>query len=170
MKKTSTFLILCAYLLGLITAAETLQKPEFIGSPLDWATGYFQASRGDGTHLARIELDLNHDGRDELFLGWAAARGRNGMPFLVFQRSDAGYLFLGELFFRQNLVGFKVLPLSDDNEIRFAQYWAHGGCEGTISIYTHDGNGFTIVDSEAICAGDSGTERGNRRFREVFGD
>lgn len=115
-------------------------------------------------------MDLNHDGTAELFFGWNAAGGRNGMPFLVFQKSENGYLFMGELFMRKDLIGFKVLPLSEGGNIRIAQYWAHGGCEGTVSISIHDGTIFRSTKSEKICTGDNGTEAGNLRFREIFGD
>ena len=154
----------------LAASAEILQKPASIKSPVDWALGYFLVSHGEGTHIARTRLDLDHDGIDELFLGWLAARGRNGMPFLVFRKADAGYEFMGELFARQDLSGLKVLPLTENNQIRFAQFWAHGGCDGTIAISTHDGTRFSVVESEKICAGDAGTEQGNQRYREIFGD
>ena len=151
-------------------SAEILEKPALIDSPIDWSLGYFLISRGEGSHIARTQIDLDHDGVDELFLGWTAARGRNGMPFLVFRKSNTGYIFLGELFLREDFWGFKVLPLAEDNKLRFAQYWANSGCEGTIAISTHDGARFNVVKSEKICAGDAGTEQGNSRFREVFGD
>ena len=149
---------------------EIVEKPATIQSPTDWALGYFHAIEGGESQLARLQIDLDHDGADELFLGWNALRGRNGLPFVVFKRSATGYRFLGPLFFRENLMGFRVLPLAKDGSLRFAQYGAHGGCEGTISIYTHDGTRFTLVESEEICSGDGGTEQGNRRMREVFPD
>lgn len=151
-------------------SAEIIEKPALIIAPMDWALGYFQSSHGEGSHITKTQIDLNHDGVDELFLGWNAAGGRNGMPFLVFRKSETGYLFLGDLFMRGDFRGFKVLPLSEDGRLRFAQYWAHGGCEGTIAISTHDGTMFSVVKSEKICAGDSGTEQGNMRFKEVFGE
>ena len=153
-----------------VHSTEVIEKPALISSPMDWALGYFQKSYGEGSHITRTQIDLNHDGIAELLLGWNAARGRNGMPFLVFQKSEAGYLFLGELFLRADLRGFKVLPLSRDGKLNFAQYWAHGGCEVTIAFSTHDGTRFNVVKSEKICAGDSGTEQGNKRLKEVFGD
>lgn len=173
MIKYFSTVILCSLTItwgSVIYSAERLEKPDFIKSPLDWALGYFLISRGEGSQIARTSADLDHDEIDELFLGWPAAGGRNGMPFIVFKKIDGGYKFLGELFFRENFVGFKVLPLSDNGKIRFAQYWAHGGCEGTIQIFTHDGMRFSVVSSEKICAGDGGTEEGNMRFREVFDD
>ena len=173
MLNLARYSILIALLLGwgsVAVSAEILEKPALIKSPMDWALGYFLISHGDSTHIARTWLDLNHDGIDELLLGWPASRGRNGMPFLVFQKSDDGYAFLGEIFARQDFTGFKVLPLSENNQIRFAQYWAHGGCEGTIAITEHNGTRFSVVKSEQICAGDGGTDEGNKRFREVFGD
>ena len=151
-------------------SAEILEKPALIESPVDWALGYFLISHGDSTHIARSQLDLDHDGVDELFLGWPAAGGRNGMPFVVFRQSNSGYLFLGELFARKDLRLFKVLPLSENNQIRFAQYWAHGGCEGTIAISTHDGARFKVVSTEKVCAGDAGTDEDNKRLKEVFGE
>ena len=151
-------------------SVEIIEKPATIQSPTDWALGYFHSIEPGESQLARLQIDLDHDGAGELFLGWTALRGRNGIPFVVFKRSTTGYRFLGNLFFRENLTGFRVLPLSEDGSLRFAQYGAHGGCEGTISIYTHDGTRFTILESETICSGDSGTEQGNRRMREVFPD
>ena len=136
-------------------SAEVTEKPASIDSPVDWALGYFQKSFGEGTHITRMQIDLDHDGTDELFIGWNAARGRNGMPFLVFQKYESGYLFLGELFMRADLRGFKVLPRTTDGKINFAQYWAHGGCEGTIAFSTHDGTRFQTLKSEKVCAGDS---------------
>ena len=140
--------------------AETLEKPDVIESPIDWALGYFLISQGDGSHIVRTQLDLDNDGVAELFLGWPSVRGRNGMPFVVFKKSGRGYSFLGELFVREDFRGLKVLPPADNDQLRFAQYWAHGGCEGTIQIFTHDGVRFKAVESE----------QGNMRLREIFGE
>lgn len=140
-----------------------------IQSPVDWAEGFFYERWGGCSEMLQAELDIDHDGVAELFIGGTKWSGTNGIPWAVFRRVADGYEFLGPSFIRRDFSFFKVLPLADDGAIRLARYWHVSGQEGFIEIIGHDGEGFVTISRETVYGGDSGNEADRRKLDELFG-
>ena len=130
-----------------IGSAEPACPPDPIGSPTDWARGYFAASWGESILLIQRELDLDLDGEPELLLGNAHGQSKNGMPFAVFQRKSEGYRYLGELWCQRDFSNLRVLPPAGDGSIRLAQLWHMSAEEVGIAILGRDGTHFLPIES-----------------------
>ncbi len=140
---------------------------DVIRAPMDWAAGYFSASRGNDLRLVRRELDLDHDKKPELLIGFVPGQSQNGIPFVIFQRLDDGYRYLGELFFHRDLSNIKVLPLGEDGGIRIAQLWHRTAEETGLGILTHNGSRFVTVESRTLRP--RRNEADKRTLEEIFG-
>lgn len=116
----------------------------------------------------RFELDLDHDGTPEVFLTSTRLHGTGGGPHLVFQRRGDEFRYAGQLPGRRHTI--RVLPVGPDGHARVRTWWSGGAGYGIATLWKWDGRGFTQLSSEDIQAGDSGTEEGNRRFEELFGE
>ncbi len=146
---------------------------ETIQCPIDWARGLFRERYGDSppeyAEVSLFELDIDHDAKDELFVGYSRARGQIGIPWAVFERQPNGYRYLGELWFRETLSNFAILPLAPDGGMRIALLWHISASEASLSIVGHDGSDFVGISGGIVHAGDSGTAEDRRKVDEIFG-
>lgn len=64
---------------------------------------------GESQGLTRFFLDLDGDGKDELFVGAKSLLGKGGGLFSIFKETDNGYVPLGDVFVHPG--AFELLPI-----------------------------------------------------------
>jgi hypothetical protein len=137
---------------------------------LEWAADNLRGWRSvflEGGTAKSHEVDIDHDGRPELFVWSRGSMGMAGGAYLVFRFDDRGYRFIGDLASGP----YRPLPLGTDGRPRIATYWRHNAEEGSILIYANDGRKFVCLSGEVVFSRDDGSEEPDeRRFRELFGD
>jgi hypothetical protein len=138
-----------------------------IDNPIQWAADNFADAPGaDVAHMRTHELDLDHDGVNELLVWSRAMMGQAGGPYLAFRRGGDRYRYIGEL----GAGLYKVLPSGKGGRMRVAVYWRISAGEGILAILTNDGSRFIDLSTEKLRFPDGEEDsRASRRFRQVFG-
>lgn len=147
--------------------AATQPTVHVIADPQSYAAEVIEKNLGQAGKLDTSYDDLDGDGVPELFIIATDWTGNGGAPQLVFRKTPAGYVLLGELFMHPK--GYRVLPPNAQGEIRLVVYERLGGSEGNILWMVQRNEQFVIEKSERVTPGDSGTAEGRQRLAEVFG-
>ncbi len=105
--------------------------------------------------------DLDCDGRDDVLVEIAFARGTTGdRSFLAFSRTDRGYRYLGET--------WRILrTFSYPEGCYLVQHGSAGGGETVVSLQRVTSDGFSEVGRIVLRAGDGGEEHDRLVFERL---
>ncbi len=112
--------------------------------------------------LHEFAMDIDHDGKPELFLGSQSERRGGVGPYHVFRGGENGYRQVGTVTIRPKF--FKVLPLGTDGRPRVVRYLRSPKGDGVLDTLTLDETGFKIVSGEHLAMVAPGAER----IRDMF--
>lgn len=113
------------------------------------------------------EMDLDHDGINELFVDHPRTLGNAGLNHTIYRRQGDRYQRVGTLFFHP--LAIKVLAPTDEHPIRLIRYWRTNASEGSLDTIGYENGEFIVLSKETIYPGDGGTDEGRARYAELFG-
>ena len=119
---------------------------------------------GNGSILTE-ERELVPGDRPAIFISDSSTAGTGGNNYMVFNRTNTGLRYLGEIDFGV----CRAVPPDASRNPRLVTYWHLGCAEGDMTLWLLSSHGFTALKSITIHAGDSGTDEGNRIFETIFG-
>jgi hypothetical protein len=125
---------------------------EPVAAPRAWALRCFALSAGTEASrpdtLEEFEVDFDHDGVAELFIGSTVARGNAGGLHYVFRKEGDAYRYLGALFLHPD--AFRVLERAGNGEPRMVRYVRQGAGTGLLETITYAGKAFVVSRSEQV--------------------
>jgi hypothetical protein len=130
----------------------------------DWSASLLSDLNGKPS-LEMLAEDLNQDGTNDLLVAEEKMAGTGGNNYLAFEKTPAGYRYIGNLGFG----AIRVLPKDESHQQKILTWWHLSSGEGVVALVILDQNSFHEVAHATVYAGDSGTEEGNRIASELFG-
>lgn len=148
--RPSGFLKLLFVYSCLLTSLHAAEQSAPIADPRKWSEELFESRFADSS-LVEFALDLDQDGVPELFLGAKASIGNAGGNFIVFKKTQRGYIKIGE-----NGVHPKAIRTRHpaNGKWRFATYWRSSAFEGSVEVFSFDGREIHLESSKVVDSSD----------------
>jgi hypothetical protein len=164
----------CQHAVSTYPTDDALRKGEALQVPQEFQNGTASVEQakawsnslleGDGSIITE-QCELTPGGKPALFISDSSNAGTGGNEYMVFDHTNAGLHYLGEIDFG----ACRAVPPDASGNPRLVTYWHMSASEGNLTLWLLNKKGFTPVKSVTIHPGDEGTDEGNRIFDAFFG-
>lgn len=156
--KYVTIILICTFYLPLYS--------DDICDPINFAKQMFSSDFGIDI-IKTYEKDLDLNGTNELLV-YIDSFSKMGYPHIVFEKLDTCYSYVGYDYIRKEFLS--VGKFDGDSIVKVATYYRNNDRSGSI-VWLQLLNGKLLhLEEEHVEPGDNGTDAGNKRMKEIFGN